>query len=95
MTVRKKDLVARAARRSRLTKAQTRQALDALLNVIAETLAAGDTVVLGGFGRFETQLYPERKLRRFDGDGHYKVQSRPIPVFKPSVALRRRVRQKQ
>ena len=88
----KKTLVARAARRSNLTQAQVRQALDDLLETIAQALVAGETVALADFGRFEMQAYRGRKLRRFDGDGHYDVQARAIPVFKSSAALRRRVR---
>ena len=90
----KKTLVATAARRSNLTQAQVRQALDDLLETIAEALVAGETVALADFGRFEMQEYPGRKLRRFDGDGHQTVEARRVPVFKSSAALRRQLREK-
>ena len=90
----KRQLVAAAARRSSLTQRQMREALDALLATINETLASGDYVALADFGRFEMRAYPGRKLQRFGGPGHYTVEARLVPVFKSSAALRRRLRGK-
>jgi nucleoid DNA-binding protein len=69
-----------------------RVAVDAIFEAIADALACGDTVALSGFGRFSAQDYPGRELSRFGGQGHYRVDGRPIPVFKSSQALRRRLR---
>ena len=91
----KRQLVAAAARRTSLTQGQVRQALDAVLETIAEVLAEGGCVVLGDFGRFEVRRYPARRLRRFDGGGHYTAGDRPVPAFKSSAALRRRVREEK
>ena len=88
----KRQLVATAARRTSLSRSQMREAVDALFEVIADTLACGDTVALSDFGRFSVQEYPGRKLSRFGRQGCYIVDSRPIPVFKSSQALRRRLR---
>jgi nucleoid DNA-binding protein len=93
--VNKRQLVARAARRTLLTQRQVRQALDALLATIAEALADGEPVALSDFGRFETQRYPGRKLHRFGGQGQFAVEERRVPVFRSSEALRRRVREKK
>lgn len=89
----KRTLIAGAAERSELTREQVEQALDAILATVEATLAAGDYVALAGFGRFEMQPYPARRLRRFDGQGHYEAEARSIPVFKSSSALRRRLRE--
>jgi len=88
----KRQLVAAAARRTSLTQGQVCQALDAVLETIAEVLAEGGYVALADFGRFETRRYPSRRLRRFDGGGHYTADDRPVPAFKSSAALRRRLR---
>ena len=88
----KRQLVATAARRTSLSRSQMREAVDAIFEVIADALACGDTVALSDFGRFSVQDYPGRELSRFGGQGHYKVDSRPIPVFKSSQTLRRRLR---
>jgi integration host factor subunit beta len=89
----KRQLVAAAARKSSLTQRQTREALEAILETMVNALAGGDHVLLSGFGRFEVQRYAGRRLRRFDGEGHYTVEDRPVPVFKSSSALRRRLRE--
>jgi nucleoid DNA-binding protein len=88
----KRQLVATAARRTSLSRSQMREAVDVIFEAIADALACGDTVALSDFGRFSVQDYPGRELSRFGGQGHYKVDSRPIPVFKSSQALRRRLR---
>lgn len=88
----RRQLVAAAARHSDLTQRQVNEALDVLLDAIAEALAAGDTVAISSFGRFEVREYPGRRLRRFDGPGHFTVEDRRVPVFKSSVALRRRLK---
>ena len=89
----KRELVAAAARRTSLTQRQMREALDALLETIVQTLAEGDQVALSDFGRFCLQHYPGRTLQRFDGEGRYTVEARSVPVFKSSAALRRQVRE--
>ena len=91
----KRQLVAAAARRTSLTQGQVRQAVDAVLETIAEVLAEGGCVALSDFGRFEAHHCPTRRLRRFDGGGHYIVGDRSVPAFKSSAALRRKVREKK
>ena len=91
----KRQLVATAARQTSLTRRQMGEALDALLEAIAEALEAGDYVALSDFGRFSTQKYVGRRLSRFGEQGHYAVESRLIPIFKSSQVLRRRLRRKE
>ena len=88
----KRQLIAAAARRSSLTQGQVRGALEAIQEVITRALADGDHVTISGFGRFDVQQYAGRKLRRFDGEGHYEVKDRQVPVFRSSKLLRQRMR---
>ena len=90
----KRQLIAAAARRSSLTQVQTREALEAILVVIAQSLADGEHVTISGFGRFDVQQYAGRRLRRFNGEGHYEVEDRRVPVFRASKLLRRKLRRK-
>jgi DNA-binding protein HU-beta len=89
----KRELVAAAARRTPLTQRQVCQALESVLEVIGQALAAGDSVTIAGFGRFQAQRYAGRYLRHFGGEGHYQVGERVVPVFRSSAALRRKVRE--
>ena len=88
----KRQLIAAAARRSSLTQGQVREALEAVQEVITCALANGDHVTISGFGRFDVQHYAGRKLRRFEGKGHYEVKDRRVPVFRSSKLLRQRLR---
>lgn len=91
----KRQLIAAAARRSRLTQRETREALDAILEVIAGALAECDHVTISGFGRFDLQQYAARKLRRFDSPGHFEVEGRRLPVFRSSELLRQRLKRRE
>jgi len=91
----KRQLIAAAARRSSLSQKQVGEALEILLAVISEALADGDRVAISGFGRFDVQPYAARKLRRFEGQGHYEVPGRLVPVFRSSKRLRERVRRRE
>ena len=88
----KRQLIAAAARRSSLTQGQVREALEAVQEVITRALANGGHVTISGFGRFDVQQYAGRKLRRFDGKGHYEVKDRRVPIFRSSKLLRQRLR---
>jgi nucleoid DNA-binding protein len=90
--VNKRQLIASAARRSSLTQGQVREALEAIQEVITRALADGEHVTISGFGRFDVQQYAGRKLRRFDGGGHYEVKDRRVPNFRSSKLLRQRLR---
>lgn len=87
----KRQLIAAAARRSSLSQRQTREALEAVLATITAALADGEPVTIGGFGRFDVLHYPGRRLRRFDGPGHYAVAGRKVPTFRSSALLRRQI----
>ena len=59
----KPELVAKIAAESNLSKAEAGRALDATLNAITETLAAGESVTLSGFGTFKVTATAERMGR--------------------------------
>ena len=67
----KRQLVAAAAKKTSLTRRQMGEALEALLEAIAEALEAGDYVALSDFGRFSTQKYAGRSLSRFGKQSAY------------------------
>ena len=90
----KRQLLAAAARRSSLTQGQTREALEAILVAITGALAGGDHVTISGFGRFDLQRAAGRRRPHFDGEGHYEVEDRWVPVFRSSKQLRQKLRRR-
>ncbi len=57
----KKEMVEAMAAKSGMTKTDSKKALDAMLEVIGETLRNGENVALVGFGNFAVVERPERK----------------------------------
>ncbi len=84
----KRELVAAAARRSGLTRTQTREALDAILATVAAALVAGDGITLRDFGRFST--WQRRQTITTFGGGCHQVDT-PQVTFRASAVLRRRL----
>lgn len=57
----KKEMVDAMTLKSGMTKTDSKKALDAMLEVIGETLKKGENVALVGFGSFAVVERPERK----------------------------------
>jgi nucleoid DNA-binding protein len=87
----KRELVTLAARRSTLTRRQVEEALHAILETMAEAIAAGEPVLLKDFGCFSTWERKQR-IRGFDGQAH-EVDEVQL-TFKASAVLRRRLKEK-
>ena len=66
-TLRKSDISRDVARKLGGTHSQGEDALNAVLKSIQEALAAGDRVVLTGFGSFELRDVKARKVRPIRG----------------------------
>jgi nucleoid DNA-binding protein len=59
--------------------------------VIGDALAAGDEVMLTGFGKFHTTMMPAGVFTDSEGVQH-PYPARPIPRFKAGQGLKDRVR---
>ena len=66
-TLRKGDLAAKVASKLGGPRSQGDAALNAVLDSVRESLAAGDRVVLTGFGAFESRQVKERQVRAIRG----------------------------
>lgn len=56
----KNELVAAVAAKAGISKKDSEAAVNAVIGTVAETLKAGDKVVLAGFGTFETRVRAAR-----------------------------------
>jgi DNA-binding protein HU-beta len=66
-TLRKSDMASRVAAKLGGSRAQGEAALNAVLDSVQESLAAGDRVVLTGFGSFEVRQVKARRVRPIRG----------------------------
>ena len=94
-TLRKGDLALRVATKLNGTRSSGDLALNAVLDSIRESLAAGDRVVLTGFGAFESRQVKEREVRAIRGKQagqRVNVPAHKRVGFTPSSELTNAVR---
>ncbi|MDA1191291.1 MAG: HU family DNA-binding protein [Candidatus Poribacteria bacterium] len=87
----KQDLIDQVAESSGLSKKQTGEVIDSVVDAISGALADGDKVSLIGFGTFETRKRAAREGRNPQTGKKIKISAKTVPVFRPGKALRDRV----
>jgi len=92
MSMNRKELVTAVAERSGLTGAQAQAALDAALEAIVASVAAGSKVTLPGFGTFESRERSARSGRNPQTGAAIEIPAGRVPAFKAAAPFRERVR---
>ena len=87
----KGELVAALAAKTELSKKDSELALNALIDVIGDTIAKGDKVQLIGFGTFESKSRPARIARNPRTGAEVKIAASKAPAFKAGKALKDKV----
>lgn len=90
----KKELVENVAREAQITRVDAEKVLDAVLETISETLAAGEKVSLVGFGTFETKYRAAREGRNPQTGETLQIPATIAPVFRSGKVLKERVKSK-
>ena len=88
----KADLVEKIADQTGLTKKTSREAVDAIISAMTDSLAGGERVTLVGFGTFQVM---ERKARKGVNPQTRKtiqIPARKVPKFVPGKDLREKVK---
>ncbi len=89
--MKKGELVAALGAKNELRKKDSEVALNALVDVIGETLAKGEKVQLIGFGTFESKSRPARVARNPRTGEEVKIAASKAPAFKAGKALKDKV----
>ena len=87
----KTELVAAVAAKTELTKKDAEKAVAAVLETVAETLAAGEKVQLVGFGTFEAREREARTAKNPRTGETVEVAASRVPAFKAGQALKTKV----
>ncbi|MCL6547896.1 MAG: HU family DNA-binding protein [Alicyclobacillus sp.] len=87
----KAELIEELAVRAEVPKARVQRVIEALCEVIAERVSAGETVALPPLGRFSHVRRAERKARNLQTGETVTVPERVAVRFKVSEALKRRL----
>ena len=84
----KSELIVALAQKAELSKKDAEKALTAFVDVVTESLKAGDKVQLVGFGSFEVKERPARVGRNPRTGESMTYPACKVPVFKPGKALK-------
>ena len=87
----KTELVAAIAAKTELSKKNAEKAVAAVLETVAETLAAGEKVQLVGFGTFELRERDARTAKNPRTGETVEVAASRVPAFKAGQALKAKV----
>ncbi len=84
----KADLIDGVATKSGLTKKDATAAVEALFDVVTETLAEGERVQVIGFGSFEVRERAARKGRNPQTGEEIEIPATKVPAFKAGKGLK-------
>lgn len=87
----KAELVTQVALKTELTKQQTAEVVDLLLECIIKALQAGDKVELRGFGSFRRRDRRPRQGRNPQTGEVVAVSAQSVPFFKTGKMLQARL----
>ena len=74
-----------------LTKKQNTDIVEATINIMKDTLATGEDVLISGFGKFRVKQKTERKGRNPATGEDQMLPARKVVTFKCSGKLRNRI----
>ena len=88
----KADLVEKIADQTGLTKKTSREAVDAIISAITDSMSREEKVTLVGFGTFQVMERKARKGRNPQTRETINIPAKNVPKFRPGKALREAVR---
>jgi integration host factor subunit alpha len=91
MALTKDKLVYRLQTQLGLTKQESRQAVERLFEVMKDTLANGEDLLISGYGKFSVRQKNARLGRNPQTKEALMLQARKVLVFKASGVLRKRI----
>lgn len=90
-----KELISHIARQTAISKQVTEQLLQVTADTINETLDAGGTVKISGFGSWETRTHKSRTIVNPRNGQTTIMPEKQVKSFKPADALKEQVNPKK
>ncbi|MCK4618125.1 HU family DNA-binding protein [Candidatus Aerophobetes bacterium] len=87
----KAELVEEVADQTGLTKRVSREAIDAIISAITDSLAREERVTLVGFGSFQVMQRKARRGRNPQTGKELQIPAKKVPKFKAGRGLREAV----
>jgi integration host factor subunit alpha len=91
MTLTKSQIIEEVRANNRLTKKQSSETIEALLEIMKETLISGEDVLISGFGKFCVKEKTEREGSNPATGEDMMLDARKVVTFKCSGKLRDKV----
>ena len=91
MTLTKSQIVEKIRTSTKLPRNKSSEIVETLLEIIKQTLASGEDVLISGFGKFCVKEKSERRGRNPSTGGDMMLAPRKVVTFKCSGILRDRV----
>jgi len=88
----KGELVEALAKKANMSKTQSGEVLDNLLELITKKLKKGKEVNITGFGKFSVQHRKSRKGRNPQTGEEITIPARDVPKFKAGKSLKEAVK---
>lgn len=88
----KRDLINLVAKKANLTNKAAREAVQAIVDGVRDTLKRGEKVVITGFGTFSLRSRAARKGRNPRTGETINIAARKTPGFTAGKALKKAVR---
>lgn len=88
----KAELIEKVSKQTKLTKRESENALNALVDTIQKGLKKKQSIRVSGLGSFITQKRAARQGRNPQTGQTMKIPSKIVPKFRPSTKLRELVR---
>jgi DNA-binding protein HU-beta len=84
----KEELVEQWAKKIKLSKKESKDALESLTGLITDTLSRGEEVRITGFGKFGARARKSSMRINPQTRQRMRVGARVVPAFKPGKSLR-------
>jgi integration host factor subunit alpha len=91
MSLTKEDLVDSIRNHPGLTKRQSNEVFESLLEIIKNTLENGEDILISGFGKFCVRDKNERRGRNPQTGDDMMLGSRRVVIFKCSGVLKNKI----
>jgi len=91
MAVTKEKIITEVYEQTGLSKSQSREVVENLLEILKSTLAREENILISGFGKFVVKRKRPRRGRNPQTKQDLQLRARKVVVFKTSGVLRRKI----
>lgn len=84
----KPEVISIVSQKAEVSKKDTKQVIDALLEAIVDSLSNGEPVCLNGFGKFSLRQRKAHIGRNPSTGEEISIEAKGFPAFKPSQSFK-------